>query len=32
VQTFWQSGMMGAIILASVLADQLGGARLIGKR
>jgi len=32
VETFWQSGMMGAIILASVLADQLGGSRLIGKR
>ncbi|MEO8304612.1 MAG: ABC transporter permease [Betaproteobacteria bacterium] len=32
VQTFWQSGVMGAIILISVLADQVGGARLIGKR
>jgi ribose transport system permease protein len=32
VETFWQSGVMGAIILASVLADQLGGSRLIGKR
>jgi ribose transport system permease protein len=32
VQTFWQNGVMGAIILASVLADQMGGARLIGKR
>ena len=32
VQTFWQSGVMGAIILASVLADQVGGSRLIGKR
>ena len=29
VQTFWQSGVMGGIILASVLADQLGGARLV---
>jgi len=32
VQTFWQSGVMGAIILISVLADQVGGSRLIGKR
>jgi ribose transport system permease protein len=32
VETFWQSGVIGAIILASVLADQLGGSRLIGKR
>jgi len=32
VETFWQSGVMGAIILVSVLADQLGGARLVGKR
>lgn len=32
VQTFWQSGVMGAIILISVLADQIGGSRLIGKR
>jgi ribose transport system permease protein len=32
VETFWQNGVMGAIILASVLADQVGGARLIGKR
>ncbi len=32
VETFWQNGVMGAIILASVLADQLGGSRLIGKR
>jgi ribose transport system permease protein len=32
VQTFWQNGVMGAIILVSVLADQVGGARLIGKR
>ncbi len=32
VQTFWQSGVMGAIILVSVLADQVGGSRLIGKR
>jgi ribose transport system permease protein len=29
VQTFWQNGVMGAIILISVLADQLGGARLV---
>jgi ribose transport system permease protein len=29
VQTFWQNAVMGAIILVSVLADQLGGARLI---
>ena len=28
VQTFWQTGVMGAIILISVLADQLGGTRL----
>ena len=28
VQTFWQSGVMGAIILISVLVDQLGGTRL----
>ena len=32
VQSFWQSGVMGAIILVSVLADQVGGSRLIGKR
>lgn len=32
VQTFWQSGMMGAIILIAVLADQVGGSRLVGKR
>ena len=32
VETFWQNGVMGAIILASVLADQVGGARLIGKQ
>ena len=32
VQTFWQSGVMGAIILVSVLADQVGGSRLMGKR
>jgi len=32
VQTFWQSGVMGAIILISVLADQIGGSRLIGNR
>ena len=29
VQTFWQSGVMGAIILISVLVDQLGGSRLV---
>ena len=29
VQTFWQSGVMGAIILISVLVDQLGGPRLV---
>jgi ribose transport system permease protein len=28
IQTFWQSGVMGAIILISVLVDQLGGRRL----
>jgi ribose transport system permease protein len=28
IQTFWQNAVMGAIILLSVLADQLGGARL----
>lgn len=32
VQTFWQNGVMGAIILISVLADQVGGSRLVGKR
>ena len=32
VQSFWQNGVMGAIILVSVLADQVGGSRLIGKR
>lgn len=32
VQTFWQSGVMGAIILVSVLADQLGGSKLMGTR
>lgn len=32
VQTFWQSGVMGAIILISVLADHVGGSRLVGKR
>jgi len=32
VETFWQNGVMGSIILASVLADQLGGSKLIGKR
>jgi ribose transport system permease protein len=29
VQTFWQSAVIGGIILLSVLADQLGGARMI---
>jgi ribose transport system permease protein len=29
IQTFWQSGVMGAIILISVLVDQLGGRRLV---
>jgi ribose transport system permease protein len=29
IQTFWQSGVMGAIILVSVLVDQLGGRRLV---
>ena len=29
VQTYWQSGVMGAIILISVLVDQLGGTRLV---
>ena len=29
VQTFWQNGVMGAIILISVLVDQLGGTRLV---
>lgn len=29
VQTFWQSAVLGAIILISVLADQLGGTRLM---
>jgi ribose transport system permease protein len=29
VQTFWQNAVMGGIILLSVLADQLGGARLV---
>jgi ribose transport system permease protein len=28
IQTFWQSGVMGAIILISVLVDQFGGRRL----
>jgi len=32
VETFWQNGVMGGIILASVLADQVGGSRLVGKR
>jgi ribose transport system permease protein len=32
VATFWQNGVMGGIILVSVLADQLGGSRLIGRR
>ena len=27
IQTFWQGGMMGTIILFSVLVDQLGGRR-----
>jgi ribose transport system permease protein len=29
IQTLWQSGVMGAIILISVLVDQLGGTRLV---
>jgi ribose transport system permease protein len=29
VQTFWQNAVTGGIILVSVLADQLGGARLV---
>ncbi len=29
VQTFWQNAVMGTIILISVLADQLGGTRLV---
>lgn len=29
VQSFWQNAVMGGIILISVLADQLGGTRLI---
>jgi ribose transport system permease protein len=29
IQTFWQSGVMGAIILISVLVDQFGGRRLV---
>ncbi|MEP6677661.1 MAG: ABC transporter permease [Betaproteobacteria bacterium] len=32
VQTLWQSGVMGAIILVSVLADQVGGSKLMGTR
>jgi ribose transport system permease protein len=32
VATFWQNGVTGGIILVSVLADQLGGSRLIGRR
>lgn len=28
IQTFWQSGVMGSIILISVLVDQFGGRRL----
>jgi ribose transport system permease protein len=32
VQTFWQNGVMGAIILASVLADQVAAPRLVGRR
>jgi ribose transport system permease protein len=29
VQTFWQNAVLGTIILISVLADQLGGTRLM---
>jgi ribose transport system permease protein len=29
VQSFWQNAVMGGIILLAVLADQLGGARLV---
>ena len=29
VQTFWQNAVMGTIILISVLADQLGGTRMV---
>jgi ribose transport system permease protein len=29
VQTFWQNGVMGTIILLAVLVDQLGGTRLV---
>jgi ribose transport system permease protein len=29
VQTFWQNAVMGTVILISVLADQLGGTRLV---
>jgi ribose transport system permease protein len=32
VQTFWQSGVMGAIILIAVLVDQLGGTRLVRRQ
>ena len=32
VQSFWQNGVMGAIILISVLVDQIGGPRLIARR
>ena len=32
VETFWQNAVMGGIILVSVLADQLGGARLARPR
>lgn len=32
VQTFWQSGVMGVIILISVLADQVSESRMSGKR
>ena len=32
VETFWQNGVMGGIILGSVLADQLMGSRLLGRR
>jgi ribose transport system permease protein len=32
VQSFWQSAVMGAIILLSVFADQVGGTRLIRQK
>ena len=32
VQTFWQNGVMGAVILISVLADQFGENRLVRER